>query len=347
MRIIQVKDLTDDMVLGRPIFHKLGMILLNEGSSQLTRFKDKFKMMGIDYLYIEDELSKGIEIDDVVSEATRREGRRLVGELMNKLLDRKQVDMSGVQKIVGNMIEDILSNKSVIVNITDLKNMDTYLYYHAVNVSVLSLVVGSALGYAPKQLNYLGTGAILHDIGLLALPKKLAEKAEADMTEAERKAFASHPQLGYEMLKSLRDVDAFSKNIVWGHHEHVDGTGYPRKIGGAEIHEMVKIVSVCDAFDEMTSSRGGKKKAPSYQAIEYLIANIGKKFEKKIVASFVRHIAAFPVGSMVTLNDQRKGIVEKQNEGFPTRPVVRLMDASGTVSVDLLKEVNLVIVDSE
>lgn len=347
MRIIQVEDLTDDMVLARPIFHKLGMILLNEGSNRLTRFQDKFKQMGIDHLYIEDEISKGIEIVDVVSDATRREGRKLVGELMNKLMDKKEVDMIEVQKLVVNMIDEILSNKSVIVNVTDLKNMDTYLYYHAVNVSVLSLVVGMALGYTAKQLNYLGTGAILHDIGMLALPKPLMTKAETTMTPDELNIYQTHPQVGYEMLKSLRDVDAFSKNIVWGHHEQVDGKGYPRQTAGAEIHEMVKIVSVCDAYDEMTSSRNGKVKVPSSHAIEYLIANIGKKFEKKIVANFVRHIAAFPIGSMVTLNDKRKGLVERQNEGFPTRPVVRLIDTPEPVTVDLLKEVNVVITESE
>lgn len=343
MRIIQLDELTDEMTLARPVYQKMGLILLNEGTSKLMRFKEKFAQLGIHYLYVNDKISDGIEIDDVVSEETRAEGRKIVSETMKKLLDKKQDNISQVYKIVGSMIDEILYNKAVVVNLMDLKNKDMYLYYHSVNVATLSLVIGSSLGYAPKQLNYLGTGAILHDIGMAALPKTLVAKSEMDMTPEERKVYQAHPQLGYEMTRALRDVDAFSKNIILGHHEQVDGGGYPRKIGSSELHEMAKIVAVCDAYDTMTSLPIGGKVMPSYQVIEYLMSNIGKKFDRLVVAKFIRHIAAFPAGSIITLNDKRKGIVVKQNEGFPTRPVVRLIDVPEPVTIDLLKEVSIVI----
>lgn len=343
MRIVQLNELTDEMTLARPVYQKLGLILLSEGTSKLMRFKEKFTQLDIHYLYVNDKISDGIEIDDVVSEETRAEGRRIVSDTMSKLMDKKQDNINGVYKIISSMIDEILSNKAVVVNLMDLKNKEMYLYYHAVNVATLSLVIGTSLGYAPKQLNYLGTGAILHDIGMAALPKPLIAKSEMDMTPEERKIYRAHPQLGYEMMRSLRDVDAFSKNIVLGHHEQVDGEGYPRKVGGSELHEMVKIVAVCDAYDTLTSLPSGGKIMPSYQAIEYLMGNIGKKFDRSIVAKFVRHVAAFPVGSIVTLNDKRKGIIERQNEGFPTRPVVRLIDTPDLAAIDLLKEVSIVI----
>lgn len=347
MRIIELEELVDDMVLAKPVFHKMGTVLLNEGFTNLLQFKEKFKQMGIDCLYIEDEWSKGIEVHDVVADETRREGRLIVADLMKRLVEKRPFSMGQVQKLVNSMVDDVMGNRETLINVIDLKNVDTYLYCHAVNVSVLSLVIGNALGYAPKQLGYLGMGALLHDIGLLMLPKEITEKLEADMTPAEWKVYSTHSQIGYDMLRNLRDIDAFSKNIVWGHHEQVDGGGYPRKLLGGSIHEMVQIVSVCDVYDELTSSQNGRKRLPSCRAIEYLISNIGKRFDKKIVAKFIQHIAFFPTGTMVRLSDQRRGLVECQNEGAPTRPVVRLVDAPDLAVVDLAKLPELKIIDSE
>ena len=348
MRVIRIENLKDDMVLARPLFQKYGIVLLNEGATNLVRYKEKFKQMGIFYLYVEDDESRGIEIDDVVKQETRNEGRRVVGQMLKKLLNKQRIHMNEIQEVVTSIIDDILTNKTVIVNLTDLKNTDDYLYGHAVNVSVLALIIGHAKGYSEKQLMYLGTGAILHDIGLALLPEDIVRKPEEKMTSEEKKIYRSHPKLGYETVKNSWDVDAFSKLIIWGHHECLDGTGYPRGLKGNDLHEMARIVAVCDAYDELTSNEiEPGKKMPSYLAMEYLSLNAGIKFDAEIIELFLKHIATYPVGSMVTLNDGRAGIVEKQNEGFPMRPVVRLLNVADYAIADLTKEMNAVIVDSE
>lgn len=348
MRVIRVENLRDDMVLARPLFQKYGVILLNEGATNLLRYQKKFKDLGIFYLYVEDDESRGIEIDDVIAQETRNEGRRVIGEMLKKIVHKQKTRVDEIQKVIEPIMDDLLSNKTVIVNLTDLKNTDDYLYGHAVNVAVLAMIIGHALGYNSKQLMYLGTGAILHDIGLALLPENLVRKPMEKMTAEEKKVYLSHPQLGYETVKNSWDVDAFSKSIIWGHHECIDGSGYPRKLKMENLHEMVRIVSVCDAYDELTSTEvAPNKKMPSYLAMEYLSVNAGTKFDPAIVELFMKHIATFPVGSMVTLNDGRAGIVEKQNDGFPTRPVVRLLNVADYAIADLMKEVNTVIVDSE
>lgn len=347
MRIIRLENLRDDMILAKPLFQKNGVVLLGEGAVNLMKYQQKFAQMGISHLYVEDEESKGIKIDDVVSEETRAEGRRIIGDMMDKLTNKKQVNLTAVKQLVNTIIDELLSNKTVLVNLTDLKNIDTYLYSHAVNVSILSLIVGNALQYNSKQLSYLGAGAILHDIGLAMLPKELALKDMEQMTPAEAKLYKSHPQMGYELVRSSRDIDGFSKNIIWGHHEQVDGGGYPRKLSSDTMHEMAKIVAVCDAYDDLTSNKADGRKMPSHQAIEYLIAHAGTIFDQTIVGIFVRYIAIFPTGSLVTLNDARKGIVERQNNGFPARPVVRLLDDPTYPVIDLLKEVSVAIAQCE
>lgn len=342
MRIIAIEELTDDMVLARPVYLNIGTVLLSEGATNLLRYKVKFQQLGFQYLYVEDAVSSGITIDDVVSDKMRLDGQKIAGEVLSALSANKSINIGDLKKWVEELIGEIFSNKSIVVNLMDLKSRDAFLYHHSVNVAVLSMIIGKSFQYTQKQLIYLGAGAILHDIGMLALPKQLLLKEESDLTEEERKIYCTHPQLGYEILKSNREIDAFSKLIVWRHHEQVNGGGYPTGVSGDDLHEMVRIVSVCDAYDELTSLRKKGIKMPSYQAIEYLIANIGVKFEKKVMTHFLRYIPIFPIGSTVILNDKRRAIVEKQNENFPTRPVVRIADESGR-TVDLLTEVNVVI----
>ena len=153
MRVIRIENLKDDMVLARPLFQKHGIVLLNEGATNLVRYKEKFKQMGIFYLYVEDDESRGIEIDDVVKQETRNEGRRVVGEMLKKLLNKQRIHINEIQDVVTSIIDDILTNKTVIVNLTDLKNTDDYLYGHAVNVSVLALIIGHAKGYSDRRVS--------------------------------------------------------------------------------------------------------------------------------------------------------------------------------------------------
>lgn len=342
MRLVVLDDLTDDMVLAKPLYQDIGMILLSEGATNLTKYRDKIKKLGFEYVYVEDEISQGIQIDDVVSKEVRLEGQRMANNILGNLVKDKAINTPELRKWIEDIICEIIDNKTVMINMVDFKTRATYLYSHSVNVAVLSLLIGRTMQYTPKQLNFLGVGAILHDIGMLMLPEHLWQREYHSLTAEEQAVYRTHPQLGYEVLKPIFDVDAFSKLIVWRHHEQLDGAGYPCKISGGEINEMIKIVSICDIYDELTSIRGKGVKMPSYQAIEYLISHAGTMFDKKILAHFLRCVAIFPLGSTVVLNDGRKAIVERQNENFPTRPVIRLLDGP-RASVDLLKEVNLVI----
>lgn len=342
MRLVVLDDLTDDMVLAKPLYQDIGMILLSEGATNLTKYRDKIKKLGFEYVYVEDEVSQGIQIDDVVSKEVRLEGQKMANNILSNLVKDKAINTPELRKWIEDIICEIIDNKAVMINMVDFKAKDTYLYSHSVNVAVLSLLIGRTMQYTAKQLNFLGVGAILHDIGMLMLPEDLWHKEYHELSAEEQAVYRTHPQLGYEVLKSIYDVDAFSKLIVWRHHEQIDGNGYPCKINGDELNEMIKIVSICDIYDELTSIREKGVKMPSYQAIEYLISNAGVKFDKKILAKFLRCVAIFPLGSTVVLNDGRKAIVERQNENFPTRPVVRLLEGARS-SVDLLKEVNVVI----
>lgn len=352
--MVSIEKVTSDMKLAKPIFYKDGSnILLNVGCCNLSKYKNKLLDMGVHYLYIEDEKSEGIEITDAIKEQTRIKSRKIVHDVITDITKKRTFNVAKIQETIIAMVDDILHSKSVLVNLTDIRTNDDYTFSHSVNVAVLSLILGRVLHYDKDKLIKLGMGALLHDIGKSIIPSEILNKP-GKFTEEEFKIMKEHSQLGFDTIKNSWELSPLSKVIILSHHEKVDGSGYPRGIKGDEIHEFAKIVAICDVFDALTSDRCYRPKCPVYQAIELLMANINTQFDQGLVEKFIRHVATYPNGSCVTLSDGRRGIIFSQNEGMPTRPIVKVLEEKGIelkkdlcYNVNLMEELAVVIIESE
>lgn len=353
MRLVNIEKVTADMTLAKPIYQIDGTkVLLQTGCCGLVNYKSKLMEMGIHYIYINDELSNGIEVTDVISEQTRSQGKKIVSDVVKSITNNRPLNIDAVKKNVVDIINDIMNNKSVMLNLTDIRTNDSYTFSHSVNVAVISVLIGKALHYDKEKLIKLGIGALLHDIGKAIIPEEILNKP-GKLTVEEFNIMQEHSPLGYEIVKRSWDLSPLSKTIILSHHEKLDGTGYPMGKKGNDIHEFARIVSICDVFDALSSDRCYRPKWPTYLVIEYLMSFAGTHFDPELVQKFIRHVATFPNGGLVTLNDGRMAIVQEQNEGFPTRPVLKIItDKTGNTPkdiqiIDLMKELSIVIVDSE
>lgn len=353
MRLVNIDKLTNDMSLAKPIYQADGeKVLLNTGCCNLMHYKERLASMGIHYIYIEDELSKGIEITDVIKEQTRTQGKKIVADVVQNITNKRSLDIDKVKKGVMDMINDIMNNKSILLNLTDIRTNDSYTFSHSVNVTVIAILIGKAIHYDESKLMKLGMGAILHDIGKAIIPDEILNKP-GKLTNEEFKIMQEHSQLGFDLIKGSWELSPLSKTIILSHHEKWDGTGYPRGLKGDEIHEFARIVSICDVFDALASDRCYRPKWPMYQVIEYLTSYAGSQFDSHLITKFIQHVATFPNGALVTLSDGRMAIVQEQNDGFPTRPIIKIYaEKDGQLSkdncvVDLMKELSIVIIDSE
>lgn len=139
--------------------------------------------------------------------------------------------------------------------------------------------------------------------------------------------------------------------IILGHHERMDGSGYPYHLKGENIHKAARIVAVADVYDALTTDRFYRKKLMPHEVIDYITSLGSQHFDQDVVDVFIRYIAYYPVGTGVILNTGERGIVKKYNKKYPTRPVVRVVtDASGKMlqkqkEVDLTSELQYRIVD--
>lgn len=350
MRRIHVDKVTEGMVLARAIYSVDGNILLNAGIKLKSSYVEKFKSIGIIQVYVEDEISKDIEISDVISDETRFEARIAIKNAMNNIKYTNALEVGPVKAVVSKIIEELMSIQDAIINLQDLKDSDNYTFYHSANVCVLSVITGIALGYDKEKLKNLALGAIMHDVGKTKIPYEILNKP-GKLTEEEYEEMQKHPRYGYEILKKSIELSTYASYIALTHHERYDGKGYPLGLKEDKIHEFSKIVSIADVYDAMTSDRVYRKRYKINEAVEYIIGMGHHQFDYKIVRKFVEHIAIFPSGSTVELNSGEQAIVVDINKKYPNRPIVRLIkDREGNevvdiIEIDLTKHNTVIIVD--
>lgn len=353
MRVVGVSNLKGDEILGRQIYDELGRVLLNAGVKLNSFYIDKIKEIGISSVYIDDEISKDVVIEETISEKTRQMSKKAVKQMIEGYCREGKTYDSSVMNSVDSILEDVISNKNVLLNVAQISASDNNIYSHSVNVSVLATIIGTHMGYNVSKLKDVATGALMHDIGKIRImnDRKLLSQFKTK-SELDKYIKFNHPKAGYELLGEQHVWSAQVKVAALMHHERSDGSGYPLKLHGDEINQIAKMVSICDVFDNMISGRDNEERKTVSEIIEYLVGMSNIYFDGEMVKKFTMNIAAFPTGSCVILNSKEKGLVVKQNNSMPTRPVVRILyDRMGNLlsepyEVDLLKELTLFIIEN-
>ena len=342
MRKILVEKLREGMILARTLHSYDGNILLNSGIILKNSYITKLKDLGIRELYVEDEISRDIVLNDVISEETRFEARINIKNAMKSIRYGKSFDVMPVRNSVCKMIDELMDMKDAMVNLQDLKSNDQYTFSHSVNVCVLSLITGISMKYDEGKLRELGIGAMLHDVGKTKIPGEILNKP-GSLTAEEFDTIKKHTHYGYELLKKSKALSTYASYIALTHHERYNGEGYPLGLRGEEIHEFSRIVSITDVYDAMTSDRVYKKRANINEAVEYLVGMGDHQFDYNIVRGFIEHITIYPPGTCVLLNSGEKAIVMDVNKKYPNRPIIRILaDREGQVprvpvEIDLTK----------
>ncbi|MBB6215952.1 putative nucleotidyltransferase with HDIG domain [Anaerosolibacter carboniphilus] len=348
MRLVRIENVTSGMILGKDISSCEGKILLAKGVTLTNHFIKRLQHLAMGEIYIEDEISKDIEIFDIIEEKTRIIAKKTIYQVMQDLKVKKALDFQSIQVAINRIVDELLDNRDIMVNLSDLRCVDEYTFAHSVNVAVLSIVIGKALGYHELRLRDLGIAAILHDIGKTQIPNEILNKP-GKLLEEEIEIMKNHTRFGYEILKDYDEISALSRVGALLHHERIDGSGYPFGKRGEEISEFARIIAIADTYDAMTSNRVYKKRITPDKAIEYLIAMAHHHYDYDIVKIFLNHLTVYPIGTMVKLNTKEHAIVIDNNRYMPTRPIVRMVrDAHGNSisqfeEIDLQKRLNICI----
>ncbi|MGE4282877.1 MAG: HD-GYP domain-containing protein [Clostridia bacterium] len=364
MRLVPVNCVKENCTLGKTLYDIDGRVLLKQGTilhdSLLKRVTDS----GIQTIYINDEYSNN-EIEDIIKPEIKNKAVKTIKNAFEdfqkniesskietstvskrQLHTKKQLKIEEISQISKSIVEEVLTNKSTLISLVDIKSMDNYTYEHCVNVAILSLVLGVEFGLKHKELNELCIGAILHDIGKVFISKEILNKS-SELTEEEYNLIKEHTTKGYEYLKDSRDLPATAKVIILQHHEKIDGTGYPKGIEEFQIHTLAKIVAITDVYDALTSDRPYRRALSPNEVIEMLMGSAGRHFDFMMVQAFVRKIVPYPVGTLVKLSNGEVAVVEEININYPLRPKVKVIKQKAVnieiVNIDLMIETSIVI----
>ena len=318
MRYVKLEDAKPGMCLAHSLYDSYGRTLISSSGVLTQSYLEKLNEYGFDGVYIEDELSKGIEVEPVISPALRAEGLACV----------RESNIDKCQKIASKIVEEILNKGKITLDLTDLRSFDDYTYAHSVNVAVISCAIGFGMRLNEEELTDLVTAALLHDLGKLSIPSEILNKP-GRLTQEEYQIMKSHPLLSYELIKERWDLSSHIKVAVLYHHENVDGSGYPEGIEGIEQTLYTRILHVADVYDALVSKRPYKNPYSPYEASEYLMGGSGIMFDRNVVATLLKYVPLYPKGKQVLLSDGRTGIIMENTEYHNLRPVVKLTD--GTV----------------
>jgi diguanylate cyclase (GGDEF)-like protein len=157
--------------------------------------------------------------------------------------------------------------------------------FHAQRVRSMSLVIGRKLGFSSRRLDRLARGALLHDIGKVAVPDGILLK-RGKLTDEEWAIMRRHPENGYEILRKAPWLEEAAETVR-SHHERWDGTGYPRGLKGEEICQEARVFAVADSYDAMRVARVYRPALSREEAVAEITRNSGTQFDPGVVEAFL------------------------------------------------------------
>ena len=236
----------------------------------------------------------------------------------------KPIDVVTVRDLVQVLIHKVARSNAALGQILAVKQYENLTYCHSVNVSVLSLLLGTQVGLDEATQAALVEAALLHDVGKTQIPLEIVKKAGA-LDKHERKTIESHTTLGAEILVQTPGLHPLTPTVALEHHRGVKGTGYP-DLGHAIPHPMSQIVSVADIYEAITGARTYQAPTPPERACLIMARLAGEKLNTALVKTFVNAITFFPLGSLVRTSRNELGLVVETNRGEPLHPVIRVLD---------------------
>lgn len=234
----------------------------------------------------------------------------------------RQESVALIDSIADSML--VASDVAIQLMSEKIGNEDTY--HHALNVSLLSMMLAKELDLPPALIRMLGLGALFHDIGKLDMPDRVVKKLEPH-NKAELALLQMHCLRGLEMVKAVKlPVDALV--VLAQHHELVDGSGYPKQLTGAQMTTQAKIVAVVNRFDNLCNPNNPAHALTPHEALSMMFSRQRQQFDSAALMTFVRCMGIYPPGTIVALSNGVLGMVTAVNSSRPLKPTVLVYDPS-------------------
>ncbi|SFB08818.1 MULTISPECIES: HD-GYP domain-containing protein [unclassified Bacillus (in: firmicutes)] len=313
MRLISIDEYRmKTMQLARPVVDKQRRVLLAAGRSIHPAYLKRLEQMGIRYLFVEDAVSFGISLEEMVDMPTWIDAIQTVQAAYQTVMTAKtEFPLRELQRLVVKLLDEVSKRKAIVLIPASSLAEELREAAHCVNVTLLSLQLAKKMNLPQLQVKDLALGTLVHDIGRIIVGNG-----------------EDHPQAGFDFLRRQRELSLLSAHVAFQHHERADGSGYPRGLDQSQIHEFAQICAISNTFDQLLSDEN----MPPHEAMEWIMTQSGKMFTTDLVQLFVQEVPPYTPGTKVMINNGRMAIVTKIKSNVQ-RPYIRYLDTNEEISL--------------
>lgn len=314
---VSIKFLRPGMQLISDVLTKEGNLLIPGGIILNEYYINKLVEFGISRV----DVSGGGVYDEY--SLNFDENYKLAVERLNVVFSyakyKNSVDMTECFGIVESLIGNSKLGRNLLSYMKTNDKPYDYFLQHSVNVCILSVLMGTWMGYDSVNLKILGVSALLHDIGKIKIPDDIVNKP-GKLTPDEYVIVKNHTRYGFQILKETASLDEVIRSAALAHHERMDGKGYPFGLLGTVLNEKVRIISICDVYDAITSDKPYKRKQNPLKGFKIIFDSSFKGLDPYLCKVFLNNgVPAFQ-GCSAALNDGRVGRIIRISAEKPVKP---------------------------
>lgn len=248
----------------------------------------------------------------------------LVKSFMEEVALGRAINVEMAKTAVSNCVQSIMNSPDALMWLTQLKNKDEYTSQHSMNVCVFSISLGRQIGLPDDSLEELGLCGMMHDIGKMKIPLEVLNKP-GRLTPKELTIMQSHPTVGWKLLVKSDGMPGSVIDAAYGHHEAIDGSGYPRGLSGNRISPYTKIVAIADTYDAISSDRIYRKGKTHLEAISIMTKISGTQLDGPLVIKFIESLGIYPPGNIIEMTNGEVAIVIETNNAKKLKPKITML----------------------
>ena len=326
MQRLALEFVRPNMLLARDVYDQDGTIIIAAETSLTERLIQRLKNWEILSVFVRNPLIELPPISPAVQEATRNRARLMVEHAFNVIRRAEQFSMSTEeQQTVHSVVEEATQDPRTLIHVAQLDRNARDILSHSVNVALLSTATALSMGIKKAEpLHELALAAMLHDIGLLMIPRDLIIR-RGKLTPEEFAIYREHANWGQTILQQTTTLPASLAKVAQEHHENADGSGYPLRLTAETLHPFSRIVSAVNAYENLCTGVSECKSCQAYLAYESIMAGAGTRFDIKVAKALLSRLPMYPVGSLVELTNGLIGVVISASQDMPHRPQLKIL----------------------
>lgn len=269
-----------------------------------------------------------------------------VSTILRRVSGRSTEALDDASALVDGLVGAFLSDRDTVINLMGSKSTEESKNYHALNVTVLSMMLAKDLNLKAEGLKILGMGTLFHDMGKGRIPLQAVSGRASSMNTAAEKYLKEHPVIGARMAQDMPGFPRQAMAIILQHHEEMSGRGYPSGLAGDKISPLARIVYITNRFDNLLNARADSRLTP-HEAIKAIYAERAA-MDSRFLSAFIKAMGVYPAGTVVELSNGQMGMVISVNPARAAKPTVLMyhpeVPKNEALMVDLTIEEELEVV---